>query len=137
MVHAEVLRRRLELLEEALGVLEELGQLPRETFVSDPKSWAAAERFLQLAVEALNDMAAHVVAERGWGKVEAARDLPRRFLEHGLIDAELAGRWSRMIGLRNILVHAYLQVDRERIHRILREGLGDLRALAAVMARFL
>jgi len=40
----------------------------------------------------------------------------------GVIDAELAGRLRSSAGLRNILVHAYLDVDPE----ILWESLGKL-----------
>lgn len=54
-----------------------------------------------------------------------------------MIDERLAERRGRMIGLREILVHAYLQVDLERIHRTLRGGWASCRAPAAVTARFL
>ena len=35
---------------------------------------------------------------------------------------------SRIIGLRNILVHGYAQVDAERVWRIVQENLPELRA---------
>ncbi len=54
--------------------------------------------------------------------------------EHGYIDQALEGRWIRMIGFRNVLVHDYLEVDRCLVHRVLQEDLSDIRALAAVFA---
>jgi len=42
-----------------------------------------------------------------------------------------------MIGFRNILVHEYLDVDREIVYETLVHDLDDLRKLAGVFARFL
>ena len=58
---------------------------------------------MQLAIETVNDMASHVIAERELGVVNAGRDIPRLFRDHGFIDQELEHRWIRMIGFRNIL----------------------------------
>lgn len=42
-----------------------------------------------------------------------------------------------MIGFRNILVHNYLDVDRDIVFDILQNDLDDLRALRDVFAHFL
>ena len=47
------------------------------------------------------------------------------------VDPALAGQipnLSRIIGLRNILVHGYAQVDSDRVWRIVQENLPELRA---------
>jgi uncharacterized protein YutE (UPF0331/DUF86 family) len=137
MTRPEVLRRRLSRLGEYLDILKRLAAYPLEEFLASPERYGAAERFLQLSLEAINDMAAHVAAEEGWGPFERARDLVDLFLARGLVEEELAERWRRMIGFRNLLVHDYLDVDRKLVHRFLREGLQDLEALARVFARLL
>ncbi|MGH9896093.1 MAG: type VII toxin-antitoxin system HepT family RNase toxin [bacterium] len=78
--------------------------------MADPERYGSAERFLQLSIEALSDMASHLIAERNLGLVQQSRDLPRLLREHGYIDQALEGRWIRMIGFRNVLVHDYLEV---------------------------
>ena len=137
MTRPEVLRRRLSRLGEYLDILKRLAAYPLEEFLANPERYGAAERFLRLSLEAINDMAAHVAAEEGWGPFERARDLVDLFLARGLVEEELAERWRRMIGFRNLLVHDYLDVDRKLVHRFLREGLQDLEALARVFARLL
>jgi uncharacterized protein YutE (UPF0331/DUF86 family) len=137
LTRPEVLRRRLARLEEYLGILRRLSAYSLEEFLANPERYGAAERFLQLSIEAINDMAAQVAAEEGWGPFERARDLVDLFQAQGLLEEELAERWRRMIGFRNLLVHDYLEVDRKLVHRFLREGLQDLEALARIFARFL
>jgi len=42
-----------------------------------------------------------------------------------------------MIGFRNILIHEYLEIDREIVYRVLQENLDDLDELKRIFVRFL
>lgn len=137
MLRPEVVRRRLEKAGEYFAVLERLRRYSLEEFLADPERYGSAERFLQLAIEALMDAASHVVAELELGVVNAGRDIPRLFRAHGDIDLDLEQRWIRMIGFRNILVHDYLEVDRTIVYEVLQRNLEDLRTLQKTLARFL
>ena len=137
MVDPEVVRRRLQKLDEYLAVLDGLRRHARQEFLADPEKYGAAERFLQLAIEALTDLGNHVIADQGLGSVESYGDIPRLLQEAGLVEDALANQWVKMIGFRNILVHEYLDIDRETVFAALRERLGDLRALQRAFARFL
>lgn len=137
MTRPEVLRRRIANLEANLRVLRGLAAYTLDDFLASPERYGAAERFLQLAIEAINDMAAHLAADEDWGGFERTRDLVEIFYRRGLVDQELAERWQRMIGFRNLLVHEYLEIDRRRVYRVLQENLGDLEALSRVFVRFL
>ena len=105
--------------------------------MSDPQRYGSAERFLQLAVETINDIANHVIAEKNLGTVNVGRDIPHLFRLHGYVDEAVEARWVRMIGFRNILVHDYLEVDRTIVYGVLSNDLEDLRNLAKVLSRFL
>jgi uncharacterized protein YutE (UPF0331/DUF86 family) len=137
MLRPEVIRRRLEKLTEHLLVLERMRRYGLEEFLEEPERYGSAERFLQLAIEALLDMGSHVIAEKNLGTINQSRDIPRLFREHGYIDAVLENRWIRMIGFRNILVHEYLELDRKRVYEVLQQGLNDLRDIQRVFAVFL
>ncbi len=137
MVRPEVIRKRLEKLEEYLGFLERMQAYSQEEFLSDPEHYGSAERFLQLAIETVNDIANHIIAEEELGTVDASRDIPRIFRERGYIDQSLEDKWIRMIGFRNILVHDYLEVDRLIVYEVLQHELEDLRVLERVFAGFL
>ena len=124
-------------LDEYLGILRQLRDTPREEFLANPEKYGSAERFLQLAIEAVNDIGGHLVADLNLGTVEWARDIPERLYQAGYIDKDLREQWFRMIGFRNILVHDYLDVDRARVYEVLQHHLEDFERLRAVFARFL
>ena len=137
MVRPEVIRRRLDALLQYLDILSRLARYSESDFLADPERYGSAERFLQLSLEGLLDLGSHVIAERNLGVINQARDVPRIFREQGYIDAEIEQQWLRMIGFRNILVHAYLDIDRQQVHRLLQHNLDDIRRLQRVFAQFL
>lgn len=137
MVHPEVIRKRLNKLEEYLGILEQLQREPEEDFVANPLVYGAAERFLHLAIETLNDMGGHVVADNELGTVEWQRDIPKLLCEKGLLSQTDQQVWIQMIGFRNVLVHDYLKIDRQLVYQILTTRTTDIRRIAGTFARYL
>jgi len=82
-------------------------------------------------------MGNHVIADEGLGVVDWYSDVPRIFLEKGMISSELSEKWIRMIGFRNTLVHGYMDVDRTIVYEVLQNGLCDIEELKRVFARHL
>ncbi len=137
MVRSEVIRKRLGKLDEYLTVLHHLQRYSLPEFVEDPEHYGSAERFLQLAIEAITDMGNHVVAELGLGVVNWYSDIPTILADNGYVDVQLKEKWLRMIGFRNVLVHDYADIDRTIVHEVLQHHLEDLESLRRVFAQFL
>jgi len=137
MVRREVLRKRLNKLDEYLTILWGLQHYRLEEFLENPERYGSAERFLQLAIEALMDIGNHLVADLELGVVNCYRDIPSLLVAAGYLSAELEEKWFRMIGFRNTLVHDYLEIDRSIVHDVLQHHLEDLVAIKNVLAGFL
>lgn len=137
MVNKEVVRKRLNKLDEYLAVLGGLQKYTRDEFLENPERYGSAERFLQLAIEALIDLGNHVVADLGLGEVDTYADIPTLMAEKGHLQATSKEKWIQMIGFRNILVHEYLDIDRGIVHDVLQQRLGDFQELREAFARFL
>lgn len=137
MVRPEVVRKRLTKLDEYLSILHGLQKYTFSEFIEDPEHYGSAERFLQLAIEAITDLGNHVVADLRLGVVNWYSDIPTILAEHQYIDTELRERWIQIIGFRNVLVHDYLDVDRKIVYEVLQHRLGDLETLRKVFAQFL
>lgn len=60
MVNTEIVRRRLDQLSEYLEILNHYRAYSLEEFLADPERYGSAERFLQLAVEAILDVGNHI-----------------------------------------------------------------------------
>lgn len=137
MIRAEVIRKRLNKLDEYLAILQGLRSYTFEEFSANPERYGSAERFLQLAIETLIDLGNHVIAQLRLGTVEWYSDIPRLLQEAGYISPEVRENWMRMIGFRNVLVHDYLDVDRKLVYEVLQRRLGDFEALRKVFAGLL
>ena len=137
MVRPEVLRKRLNKLDEYLSILDELRQVNREAFNTQPQLYGSAERFLHLAIETVLDVGNHIIADENLGVVNYYSDIPNILADNGYISAELAQRWIRMIGFRNILVHDYLDIDRDIVYGVLQSDLADFETLKQAFAQFL
>lgn len=121
---------RMTKLAEYVQLLRKLTEHSREEFVREPFVHGNAERYLQLAIQSAIDIGNHLLSDK---KLPTPKDYREIFLilsEAGLLSRPLAERLASAAGLRNILVHDYLDIDRDRIYEFLRERLGDFEQFA-------
>jgi uncharacterized protein YutE (UPF0331/DUF86 family) len=135
-VNLKVVGQRLELVAQALEDLRALPAATPENFRQDRRNAPAAESHLRRAIEALFDIARHLLAKGlGIGQLEY-RAVARQALEKGFIeDHELAARFVQMAGFRNRLVHHYEEVTVGELYEVVRDHLTDLEALADELRR--
>lgn len=137
MVDPDVVARRILALNEALGALARPDAGDPQALAADPVLRAAVERWLHVAIEACLDVAYHVVASEGWAPPEAGRAAFASLATHGRIPLDLARRLGGAAALRNILVHDYVSVDLDRLARVVREDLDDLRIFGALAGEWI
>lgn len=128
------LARRIAAMTQSLRALERPEASDASRLASDPVLRAAVERWIQVAVEGAIDATQHVAAREGWTPPTTARATFLTLAGHGVIPVELATRLGRAAALRNLLVHDYAELDLVRLATIVRDDLGDLRALARALA---
>ena len=113
--------------------LRELRTLARADLVLvDVRELRFVEHTLQIAIQAALDVASHVVSDDRLGEPRTNRELFDLLGRHGWLDAELAARLADMAGFRNVLVHAYTEVDPAIVRDVLENHLGDLDRFVAV-----
>lgn len=128
---------RIERIEAACKALEAVGDLDPEQYLASEDLQAATERRLMVAVQAAIDVGSHLVATQGWNTPAAYADVFVELERHGVVAADLSGRMQMATGLRNILVHDYLDVEPRQVHASLHEDIADLRAFCAAVIRWL
>lgn len=134
MVEADVLRRRIDALLDYLNRLEPFGAVDRMKFIAERDVHHLAERYLHLATESALDIANHLIADAGLEAPNTYRDAFAILTKHGVLDGELGKRLQLWAGMRNILVHLYLDIDHGITWDTIRNDLGDLRRLAEIAA---
>lgn len=104
--------------------------VPEEEFVASPAIHDLAERYLHLAMERVLDLGAHFIADRGLRSPVTNQGTFTLLERAGAIGPDLAGRLRSWAGLRNILVHQYLDIDHRVAWHAVRDEIGDLEAFA-------
>ena len=98
---------------------------PRD-FRRDPRMVAAAESYLRRALEALLDIARHVLA-KGFGRGAAEyAEVARQLGDVAVVSRDQAERLMLMARYRNRLVHGYDEVTETELYDILTRHLGDI-----------
>lgn len=134
MVDRDTFHRRLAKLEELLRDLRRLAKTERELFLQDRGLQAEGERWLHLASECVLDLAYQLIADRGWPTPATKREVFEVLHREGVLSAEQAKQMAGWAGLRNVLVHVYLDIDHQRLYEVLTQELGSLEAYARALA---
>ena len=92
---------------------------------------------LQRGVQAIIDLATHVVASEGLGLPETIKDNFALLKNAGIIAPKIETRMKAMTGFRNIAVYNYQQINRDILKSILQNNLQDLEEFyTAVLQHF-
>jgi len=135
-IDAQVIRRHLTDLRESLEVLGARSGLSRDELDSDTELLWVVERGLQLCAQNALDIATHIAASQGRDVPDYASAIDE-LGRLGVLDREFAREFRNIAGFRNILVHGYLDVDLEVLHRLLSQRLGDFESFAAQVETFI
>ncbi len=133
-IDLKIVRDRLLLVEQSLEDLRSLPHADLEEFTSDRRNILAADAALRRGLEALFDVARHLLAKGlGVGSLEY-REVARSAGDHGLVDdSSLAARFVEMAGYRNRLTHHYDEVTPAELFAVVSQRLGELEAVAEAL----
>ncbi len=102
-----------EELQQIGGIIQQQGYMP--TLI-----YRAAERNLQLLTEACIGIAKQKLKEKGLHVPTEARKAFEKLKAEGLDNSGIP--WQQVIGMRNALVHDYLNLDRQRVAEVITSG---------------
>jgi len=126
---ASVIRRHLLALDEALQILSaHRGRSIEDLETNQEERWVV-ERGLQLCIQNVLDVATHLVASAGRDVPDYATAIDQ-LADLGILTREFATPFRAVAGFRNVIVHGYLDVDVEIVHRLLNERLDDFAEFA-------
>ena len=118
-----MLQEKLQRLHQNLGELEVLyTDYSLESITADRKlEWALRYGLLE-CIQLVIDVSCHIVSKDGLGYPETYSECIKLLHQHGYIPNELKKPLISMVGLRNILIHEYVDIDMEELY----ECLGQL-----------
>ena len=138
MVDRYVVQARLAKIREYVALLRKIRGLADERrFIADPLVYGNAERYLQLAIQAVLDVSHHIVADMELGLPSDSKELFTTLVRHKVLPVRLSKKLVSMAGFRNVLVHEYLEIDRRRVYRALKADLRDFESFVRAVGELL
>ena len=133
------IRVRIKEIRKRLTILDKnFKGVPEKKFTEDETLNAAAERHLQIAIQACIDIANHIVAALGLER--PAKETAEAFYslaKEEIISDDFVDIMVKITGYRNILVHGYLEVNKHETYLNIQKRLPNLSQFARYIEEFL
>ncbi len=124
MTDDALIQKRLAFITDCVAEIRQLGRA--EELLADKVQRRFVEHTLQIAIQAMIDVAFAIAAEHNLGEPEGNRHVFDELAAAGWITEPMAGLCRRMVAFRNVVVHRYLQVDPRIVQSIVERDLEDL-----------
>ena len=128
---------RLKKILEYVDLLKKHQNITVKDLEDDPVQRGFLERYLQLACEAVIDIANLINAEYRFRSAEDARESILILGEEGVLEKKFAQEFAPVAGFRNILVHDYVKIDYKQVIDKLHHRLGDFERFSQQVAKYL
>ncbi len=137
MVDLQTVVARLEALDTYIAELDHYTQYPLSELTSDFVKCRAAQHSLLLAVQAVVDIAVHIITADYSVRVQDYRQAIESLGKVGVLPLQFAERLAPLASFRNVLAHDYLVVDPAKVYGTLTQGRADLREFGRRIAAYL
>lgn len=131
MTDPDLLAKKLAFIETCVAELRRLAR--PEMINTDIREQRFVEHTLQIAIQAAQDVASHIVSDERLGEPRTNRELFDLLVRAEWLTESEAAPLRNMVGLRNILVHGYGDVDLSVVQDVLANHLDDLLHFAAIV----
>jgi len=125
MPNNRIIEQHIQTMEEALAHLSRYQRIPFEEFQKDLSLMWIVERGLEILIQNLLDIGAHLLASEIKNDWEDYVEIIVKLGRHGVIPQEFSEKIKGMAGLRNILVHEYQRVNLAKLYNSFKDGLAD------------
>lgn len=131
MTDKDLVEKNLSYIESRIRELQTIA-VP-ENLQTDVREERFVEHTLQLAIQAMLNVASHIISDERLGEPESNRQMFDLLVQNKWLDQSLAMRLRSMAGFRNILVHGYTNVDLDIVRDVLENHLDDFRLFVKII----
>lgn len=132
----EKIARKLSSMKKYVDFLRSKRELSLNELENNYIVRSAIERNFQLAIESVIEISEIIISREGFERPEDYKGTILCLGDHKIINDNFAKNFSKVAGLRNILVHMYEKVETEKLHEHL-QNLEDFDKFARYVAKYL
>jgi uncharacterized protein YutE (UPF0331/DUF86 family) len=125
MPNWEIIEQHIQNMEEALTELGKYGNISFEEFQRDLSLRWIVEKGLEILIQNLLDIGAHLLASQIKNDWEDYGEVILKLGKHRVIPQAFSDKIKGMAGLRNILIHQDLKIDLDKLFDYLKYRLED------------
>ena len=125
MVNKQIIYRLLNNVESYLNDLREIDNMSFEQYSKDIKTQRFIERTLQIAIEAMFDVAHHIISDEKYREPDNYADAFTVLEEQKIITSDYLATAKLMAQFRNKVVHYYEKIDPEMVFAIAKNRRDD------------
>lgn len=137
-IDIERIQKRFKEIETRLKFLRQSADIDKLEFLTNHLLASSTERDLEIVIQACLDIADHLIAKLGLELPKMDRKETFSILaKNNIISRTLVPKLTAMAGQRNILIHEYLEVERDKIYQTINENLGDIVKFVQAVQKYL
>lgn len=106
-----VVERRLAMILEEVEFLKTIKKQSRKEYLNDGKSMRSTARAIETIAQCIIDICSHVVAQKHYGISDTYKGTIEILANNHIISAGLSSNLQKVVAMRNVLVHQYLDID--------------------------
>lgn len=131
---------KIQNLDEYIKYLEKIAKETKNNksdFLNDFHFFGSAERYLQLSIQVIIDLVQMIIIEEGFERPEENQEAISLLYNKKIISENIASRLDGIVGFRNILVHEYGKIDKEKVYDCLQEKITDIKDFKREILKYL
>ena len=126
MIDKDILLNKANKVHHHLTRIREKRVVSLEEFLADLDCQEIVLFNLQMAVQNCIDMAAHIISDEELGIAGSTSEMFYILQQNGYIRPKLTEKMVAAVGLRNLVVHEYGNIDLKQVYNIANHDIDDL-----------
>lgn len=123
-INKEVILKEIELVKNTLAKIEKM-QIDENDLESEDTQDLLSFR-IQQAIENCIGIASHIIANESLGAINTAKTSFELLSKNNIISQEVAIKLGQAVGMRNVIVHQYDEVDLEKLFQVYKTDKQDI-----------
>lgn len=125
MTNVEVLKNKLSEIQKYLNIVKSYQDKSKDDLVKDQTVKGAVERYLYLLCQATIDFSEALISNLNLRRPSTYAEIFEILQEEKIISQEITFKMKKMTGFRNILTHAYGEINLDIVLEVLQKNVND------------
>lgn len=127
--------QKLLFMDTCLNKLKKLREFDKRIFMDDFTKVDSAKYLLQVSIEAMLDIASHLIARNRWGRPKDNKEHFQILFDNRIIAEKDVLIYFNMAKFRNRIVHMYFDISDEMIYDIVQNNIDDFERFIGNIAK--